>query len=98
MEITFDAQSPSIGTRRKPCVMKIACGDVVAPVPYVGCLTARRRNDPKQAGLSNQCPAARTVRRNASSDERSCGPLPSGWVLMMRAIKCLKGIRWMPWR
>ncbi len=26
------------------------------------------------------------------------GPLPSGWALMMRAIKCLKGIRWMPWR
>ena len=25
-------------------------------------------------------------------------PLPSGWALMMRAIKCLKGIRWMPWR
>jgi hypothetical protein len=21
-----------------------------------------------------------------------------GWVLIMRAIKCLKGIRWMPWR
>ena len=20
------------------------------------------------------------------------------WALMMRAIKCLKGIRWMPWR
>ena len=26
---------------------------------YVGCLTARRRNDPKQAGLSNQCPTGR---------------------------------------
>ena len=23
---------------------------------------------------------------------------PSGWALIMRAIKCLKGIRWMPWR
>ncbi len=21
-----------------------------------------------------------------------------GWALIMRAIKCLKGIRWMPWR
>jgi hypothetical protein len=40
---------------------------------YVGCLTARRRNDPKQAGLSNQCPADRTVRKNARP-----GPLPSG--------------------
>jgi hypothetical protein len=37
------------------------------------CLTARRRNDPKQAGLSNQCPADRTVRENARP-----GPLPSG--------------------
>ena len=36
-------------------------------------LTARRRNDPKQAGLSNQCPADRTVRENARP-----GPLPSG--------------------
>ncbi len=21
-----------------------------------------------------------------------------GWALIMRVIKCLKGIRWMPWR
>jgi hypothetical protein len=28
-------------------------------------LTARRRNDPKQAGLSNQCPPDRAVRMNA---------------------------------
>ena len=21
-----------------------------------------------------------------------------GWTLIMRVIKCLKGIRWMPWR
>jgi hypothetical protein len=48
----------------------------------VGCLTARRRNDPKQAGLSIQCPADRTVPKNARSV-----PLPSGWILMMRAIK-----------
>jgi hypothetical protein len=40
---------------------------------YVGCLTARRRNDPKQAGLSIQCPSDRTVRLNARSL-----PLPSG--------------------
>lgn len=24
--------------------------------------------------------------------------LPSVWILIMRAIKCLKGVRWMPWR
>ena len=24
--------------------------------------------------------------------------LPSVWTLTMRAIKCLKGVRWMPWR
>ena len=24
--------------------------------------------------------------------------LPSVWTLIMRAIKCLKGVRWMPWR
>ena len=23
---------------------------------------------------------------------------PSVWTLIMRAIKCLKGVRWMPWR
>src|ERR1700730_11845719 len=23
--------------------------------------------------------------------------LPSVWTLIMRAIKCLKGVRWMPW-
>jgi len=40
---------------------------------YAAGLTARRRNDPKQAGLSNQCPADRTVRKNARP-----GPLPSG--------------------
>jgi len=40
---------------------------------FVGCLTARRRNDPKQAGLSIQCPTDRTVRMNARS-----APLPSG--------------------
>jgi hypothetical protein len=26
---------------------------------FVGCLTARRRNGPKQAGLSNHCPPRR---------------------------------------
>ncbi len=30
-----------------------------------------------------------------------CAPDPVGiseWALIMRTIKCLKGIRWMPWR
>jgi hypothetical protein len=45
----------------------------------------------KQAGLSNQC--LRVV--NASLRR----PTPSvGWALIMRAIKCRKGIWWMPWR
>ena len=61
VKITFDAQSPSIGTRPESGVMKIANDEGVAPVPYVGCLTARRRNDPKQAGLSNQCPAGESA-------------------------------------
>jgi hypothetical protein len=31
--------------------------------------------------------------------EAVCGYiLPSVWTLIMRAIKCLKGVRWMPWR
>ena len=32
--------------------------------------------------------------------ERSCGRTHSAeaWVSMIRAIKCLKGIWWMPWR
>jgi hypothetical protein len=31
--------------------------------------------------------------------EQVCGYiLPSVWTLIMRAIKCLKGVRWMPWR
>jgi hypothetical protein len=49
---------------------------------YVGCLTARRRNDPKQAGLSKSMSDRPTVPTN-----NRAGPLPSGWALMMRAIK-----------
>ena len=52
----------------------------------------------KQAGLSNQCPAERVdagtqVLANYRSDPRRVG-----WALIMRAIKCRKGIWWMPWR
>jgi hypothetical protein len=50
--------------------MKIARRGI-APMPYVGCLTARRRNDPKQAGLSKSMPGRAAVRGNASSLGRS---------------------------
>ena len=34
-----------------------------------------------------------------SNEWRSRVHLPrAGWASIMRAIKCLKGIRWMPWR
>jgi hypothetical protein len=50
----------------------------VGSMPYVGCLTARRRNDPKQAGLSNQCPAGRSFAgAQALSNDRP-NLLPSG--------------------
>ena len=35
----------------------------------VGCLTARRRNGPKQAGLSNQCPHAEWMGIDDESDQ-----------------------------
>src|SRR4051812_7844957 len=42
---------------------------------------------------------ARTKVQTSKFKRARCAfPLPSGWALMMRAIKCLKGIRWMPWR
>jgi hypothetical protein len=31
-------------------------------------------------------------------DKCAANILPSVWTLIMRAIKCLKGVRWMPWR
>ncbi len=39
--------------------------------------------------VSNACP---------SGQVRAVNILPSVWTLIMRAIKCLKGVRWMPWR
>jgi hypothetical protein len=36
--------------------MQVGCSRKVTSMPYVGCLTARRRNDPKQAGLSKSMP------------------------------------------
>ena len=40
------------------------------------------------------------VHPHAASIEgaRADNILPSVWTLIMRAIKCLKGVRWMPWR
>jgi hypothetical protein len=34
----------------------------------------------------------------AGEDMGVANILPSVWTLIMRAIKCLKGVRWMPWR
>ena len=74
------------------------------------CATCRRRltaravgTISKQAGLSNQCPIDADVletscfRARCYRDVTSIAA-PSGWALIMRTIKCLKGIRWMPWR
>ena len=36
---------------------------------FVGCLPARRRNGPKQAGLSNQCPHAEWMGIDDESDQ-----------------------------
>jgi hypothetical protein len=59
----------------------------------------------KQAGLSNQCPSATFAFIEGARFEVSTSKadvrkniLPSVWTLIMRAIKCLKGVRWMPWR
>ena len=39
------------------------------------------------------------VRFGVSASRQLCEYiLPSVWTLIMRAIKCLKGVRWMPWR
>jgi hypothetical protein len=65
--------------------------------------TPSERSEDKLVFLINDQPIE-LFPKNARSqrtgflDERSSGPLPSGWALMMRAIKCLKGVRWMPWR
>jgi hypothetical protein len=45
---------------------------IVMPImrgAFVGCLTARRRNDPKQAGLSNQCALRRVMGIDDESDQ-----------------------------
>ena len=36
--------------------------------------------------------------RDKSRRKSAAYILPSVWTLIMRAIKCLKGVRWMPWR
>jgi hypothetical protein len=36
--------------------------------------------------------------RNSPRGSKAAYILPSVWTLIMRAIKCLKGVRWMPWR
>jgi hypothetical protein len=39
-----------------------------------------------------------SVARSRSRGKCADYILPSVWTLIMRAIKCLKGVRWMPWR
>ena len=41
---------------------------------------------------------ARFVEGNFGKKQSAANILPSVWTLIMRAIKCLKGVRWMPWR
>ena len=52
----------------------------------------------KQAGLSNQCPIDADVLETIAFCDIASIAAQSGWALIMRTIKCLKGIRWMPWR
>jgi hypothetical protein len=59
--------------------------------------TPSERSEDKLVFLINDQPIELFL-TNTRFKERSNGPLPSGWALMMRAIKCLKGVRWMPWR
>jgi hypothetical protein len=91
-QVVIDAQSPSIGTRAF-VVPKGACEVVVDR-----CLcrlldrTPSERSEDKLVFLINDQPIELFLKNDRAV------PLPSGWALMMRAIKCLKGIRWMPWR
>jgi hypothetical protein len=50
--------------------------------------------------LSSCCLTAEdvgTISKQAGLSNQ-CRPRRVAWALIMRAIKCLKGIRWMPWR
>ncbi len=96
-QVVIDTQSPSIATR--PVVVpKGACEVVVGQ-----CLcrlldrTPSERSEDKLVFLINVQPGELFLGAQVPKDDRLV-PLPSGWALMMRAIKCLKGIRWMPWR
>jgi uncharacterized membrane protein YhaH (DUF805 family) len=53
-------------------------------------LTARRRIDLEESKLVFLINVPPLVRERQARRVR--------WALIMRAIKCLKGIRWMPWR
>ena len=102
-QVAIDAQSPSIATQ-PVVVLKGMCEAVVDQ-----CLcrlldrTPSERSEDKLVFLINDQPIELFLmntcfQRTPVRKERSNGPLPSGWALMMRAIKCLKGVRWMPWR
>ena len=63
--------------------------------------TPSERSEDKLVFLINDQPVElclRAFKRLSVQEDDRTVPLPSGWALMMRAIKCLKGIRWMPWR
>lgn len=51
-------------------------------------LTAGPGQIMKQAGLIPSMPHTRS---------NTCATSAEGWASIMRAIKCRKGVRWMPW-
>ena len=85
------------GIRSRASTTKVAGAEVVFALCR-HCLTAvlSERSEDKLVFLINvqRCP----VREKRKFKRTNNVPLPSGWALTMRAIKCLKGIRWMPWR
>ena len=61
----------------------------------------RRRSDLEASWYFKIGPDRTTDVRRRTTDENPSSVLRhlfSGWASIMRAIKCLKGIWWMPWR
>jgi hypothetical protein len=97
-QVVIDAQSPSIATR--PVVVPKGPREAVVNQCLCRLLdrTPSERSEDKLVFLINDQPVELFLRNACSYKNARAVPLPSGWALMMRAIKCLKGIRWMPWR
>jgi hypothetical protein len=92
MTITRDTQSPSIVRSRG---RKTNVADAV--LCRLLDRTPSERSEDKLVFLINVRTFVLFAGTRVQTSRRAF-PLPSGWALMMRAIKCLKGVRWMPWR